>query len=59
MPSKITHETGFYPTLGDIKNTEYEFVPLALQTSIKELLKSPVKQNYSSQAIFAASRPRT
>ena len=54
-----THETDFYPTVDDIKNTENEFVPLALQTFIKELVKSPVKQNYLSQAIFAASRPRT
>ena len=59
MPSKITHETDFYPTVDDIKNTDNEFVPLALQTFIKELVKSPVKQNYLSQAIFAASRPRT
>ena len=53
------HETDFYPTVYDIKNTENEFVPLALQTFNKELVKSPVKQNYLSQAIFAASRPRT
>ena len=50
-----THETDFYPTTDDIKNTENEFVSLALQTFIKELAKSPVKQNYLSQAIFAAS----
>ena len=50
-----THETDFYPTVDDIKNTENEFVPLALQTFIKELVKSPVKQNYLSQAIFTAS----
>ena len=49
-----THETDFYPTAGDIKNTENEFVPLALQT-----LKSPAKQNYLSRAIFAASRTRS
>ena len=55
----LTHETDFYPTVDDIKNTEDEFVPLALQTFIKELVKSPVKQNYLSQSIFAASRPRT
>ena len=54
-----THENDFYPTTDDIKNTENEFVSLALQTFIKELVKSPVKQNYLSQAIFAASRPRT
>ena len=54
-----THETDFYPTVDDIKNTENEFVPLALQTFIKELVKSPVKQNYLSQAFFAAPRPRT
>ena len=54
-----THETDFYPTIDDIKNTENEFVPLALQTFIKELVKSPVRQNYLSQAIFATSRPRT
>ena len=53
-----THETDFYPTVDDIKNTENEFVPLALKKFIKELAKSPVKQNYLSQAIFAASRPR-
>ena len=53
-----THETDFYPTIDDIKNTENEVVPLALQTFIK-LVKSPVKQNYLSQAIFAALRPRT
>ena len=47
------------PILNRVKNTENEFVPLALQTFIKELVKSPVKQNYSSQAIFATSRPRT
>ena len=54
-----THETDFYPTVYDIKNTENEFVPLALQTFIKELVKSPVKLNYLSRAIFADSRPRT
>ena len=54
-----TQETDFYPTIDDIKNTENEFAPLALQTFIEELAKSPVKQNYLSQAIFAASRPRT
>ena len=54
-----THETDFYPAIDDIKNTENEFVPLALQTFIKELVKSPVKQNYLSQVIFAAPRPRT
>ena len=53
-----THETDFYPTVDDIKDTENEFVPLALQAFIKELIKSPVKQNYLSQAIFADSRPR-
>ena len=46
MPSKITHETDFYPTVGDIKNTENDFAPLALQTFIKKLVKSTVKQNY-------------
>ena len=54
-----THETDFYPTVDDIKNTENEFVPLALQTFIKELVKSPVKQNYLAPAVFAASKPRT
>ena len=54
-----THETDFYPTVDDIKNTENDFVPLALQTFIKELVKSLVKQNYLSRALFAASRPRT
>ena len=54
-----THETDFYPTVDDIKNTENEFSPLALQTFIKELVKSPLKQNYLSQPIFTASRPRT
>ena len=54
-----THETDFYPTIDDVENTENEFVTLALQTIIKELVKSPVKQNYLSQAILAASRPRT
>ena len=53
-----THETDFYPTVYDIKNTENEFVPLALQTFIKELVKSPVKLNYLSFNI-ADSRPRT
>ena len=36
-----------------------EFVPLALQTFIKELLKSPVKQNSLLQGVFPASKPRT
>ena len=35
MPSKITHETDFYPTLDNFKNTENEFVTLALQTFIR------------------------
>ena len=54
-----THETDFYPTIDDIKNTENEFVSLTLQTFIKELAKLPVKQNYLSQAIFAALSLRT
>ena len=41
-----THEIDFYPTVDDVKNTENGFVPLALQTFIKELVKSLVKQNY-------------
>ena len=43
----------------DIKNNGNEFVPLALQTFIEELVKSSMKQNFLSQAIFAASMPRT
>ena len=54
-----THETDFHPTADDIKNTENEFIPLALKTLNEELVKSPVKQIYLSQAIFTASRPRT
>ena len=54
-----TRETDFYPTTDDTMNNDNKFVPLALQTFIKELLKSPVKQNSLSQAIFAVSRPRT
>ena len=56
MTRKITsyREINFVST-----NGKSDIIILALQTSIKELVKSPVKQNYSSQAIFAASTPRT
>ena len=36
-----THENDFYPTIDDIENIENEFVPLALQTFVKELVKPP------------------
>ena len=54
-----THETDSYLIIDDIENTENEFGTLALQTLIKELVKSPVKQNYVSQAVFVALRART
>ena len=54
-----SHETDFYPPIDDIKNTDNEYVPLALQTFIKKLVESLVKQNFLSQAIFATSRTRT
>ena len=54
-----THGTDFYSAIHDIKNTDNDFVPLTLQTFIKELVKSSVKQNVLPQAIFVVSRPRT
>ena len=48
------YETDFYPNIEDFKNTGNELVPPSLQTFMKELVKSPVKQ-----VIFAVSRSRT
>ena len=52
------YETDFYPNIDDFKNTDNEFIPPSLQTFMKELVKSPVKQNSLSQVIFAVSRSR-
>lgn len=53
------HETAHYPTNKDIIDASSDSVPDLLKVFIVELFTEPLKQSSISQAIFAATRPRS
>lgn len=54
-----THQTDFYPTIDDIRNSNNDHVPDLLKLFVAEVIKSPLKQISISQALFAASKARS
>ena len=54
-----THQTDFYPTIDDIRDSNNDHVTDLLKLLVAEVIKSPLKQISISQALFAASKARS
>ena len=53
------HESDTYAVADDIMSEANNTVPHFLEVFLKELVKSPIKQKSSSEAICSATRPRS
>ena len=53
------HQTDFYPTINNIRNSNNDHVPDLLKLFVAEVIKSPLKQVSISQALFAVSKARS